>query len=134
MTGRVAKHKYGSAVLDDTPRPAHIQRCTYTELRGKRHWQCLHADPHPDRGHQFPIDSRFGQELHTMHPEKLAALLRDQVAVTDNLQQHVDELQAVAVDLVTGWAGGTGVRRATAAWVARNAPTAAAALGWGNYE
>lgn len=129
MTGCVAKRKYGLSVLDDTPRHAHIQRCTYTELRGRRHWQCQLADPHPDVGHKLPIDARFGQALHEMHPDKVAGLLRDHAALVDNQQRRLDELQAVAIDLATGWAGGTGVKAATAEWMRANTPRAAAALG-----
>lgn len=130
MTGRVAKHKYALSVLDDTPRPAHIQRCTYAEVRSGHTWQCRLTDPHPDIGHDLPIDARFGRPLHQMHPDKLAALVRDHVALTDNMQRRLDELQAIAIDLVTGWVGGTGVKPATAAWVAANAPTAAQQMGW----
>lgn len=128
MTGCVAKRKYGLPVLDDTPRPAHIQRCTYTEVRGKRHWQCLQADPHPSgQGHQFPIDARFGQPLHEMHPEKLAALLRDHVALVDNLQRRVDELQATAIDLA-GLATGTPALAATEKWMRATSPGTAQVL------
>lgn len=113
---------------DDTPRPAHIQRCTYTEVRGRRHWQCLQGDPHPSgEGHLFPIDARFGQPLHEIHPEKLAGLLRDQVAITDNLQRRLDEMQATAIDLAA-LATGTPTRPGTAEWLRATHPGTAQVL------
>lgn len=116
---------------DEAPAHAHIQRCTYQEIRGRGAWQCLETDPHPSgRGHRFPIDAEFGRVLDEQRPDWLAAQLRDKTALTHHLQKRLDDLQAIAIDLATGWAGGTGVRPATAEWVAANAPTAAALLGW----
>lgn len=118
-------------MYDDTPRPVHVQRCTYQEVRGGIAWQCLGGDPHPSgQGHTWSIDARFGRRLDEQKPEWLAAHLRDQVALNDNLQRQVDQLTAIAVDLATGWAGGVGVRPGTATWVAKNAPTAARLHGW----
>lgn len=120
-------------MLDETGRPPYIQRCTYTEVHGRRHWQCLLQDPHPESGHQLPIDARFGQPIHEMHPEKVAGLLRDQVAVADQLQRRLDELQAHALRLAHALAelsDADEIPEDTRRWVADNRPTAAFCLGW----
>jgi len=113
----------------------HVQRCIVTRLFGEgrsmKAWQCKLPDPHPDRGHDFGVDAeRFNRDLNTQRPEWLAAQLRDAVARERHLQRTVEQVQAAAIDLATGWAGGTGVSPETAAWVARNAPTAAELHGW----
>lgn len=117
---------------DTTGRPAHIQRCTYQEIRHGRAWQCLEGDPHPSGvGHRFPIDSHFDRPLHEMHREKLAGLVRDHVALADSLQRRLNQLQAVAVDLAGCLAAGDQpTDPATSTWVRANHPTAARILGW----
>lgn len=121
---------------EQTGRPAHIQRCTYAEIRGGHQFQCKHADPHPSdaKGHDLGIDARFHAPLHTMHPEKLAALLRDQVALTDHLQRRLDDMQAIALALANGWAGSSTygaweLPAAAADWLRTYAPTSAETLG-----
>ena len=116
--------------MTESGRPVHIQRCTYMEYRRGTSFQCKLRDPHPDVGHQLPIDAQFGVELDTQNPVWLAATLRDQVALREHTQQKVNQLQAIAMDLVSHWMIGYGeLRPETADWVRANHPTAAAWLG-----
>lgn len=119
-------------------RPAHIQRCTYTEVRGGRSWQCRRADPHPDAGHDLPVDAEFGRVLHEQTPDWLAAHLRDKTILTRHLQVRLDALQAVAVDLAGQWDAAQQnfgpipdlTTPRTRTWVARTLPGIARRLGY----
>lgn len=119
-------------MFDDTPRAAWIQRCTHTEIRGGRNWQCTLADPHPDVGHDFGPDAEYGRVLHEQRPDWLAGQLRDKTALVHHLQRRVDELQAHAVRLAVALALGDPFHppAETKAWAARNAPHATELLGW----
>lgn len=108
-------------MVDEPGRPPHVQRCTYTEIRGRRHWQCRLPDPHPDLGHDFPPDAEFGRILHEQPAEWLAAQLRARVARQRNMQRRLDEAQAVALDLAR-LNTGTPAQSSTREWLLRADP------------
>jgi hypothetical protein len=116
-------------VYDETPRAAHIQLCTYVEVDRGRPWQCRLTDPHPDVGHKFAIDKQFGRPLHELPAEKLAGLLRDKTALTENLQARIDELSIVAAQVVQHAAFGAPLSDGARRWVAANQPSAAEQMG-----
>jgi hypothetical protein len=56
-----------------------VARCIHTEAFGSQGniWQCLLPDPHPDQGHQFPIDAtHYGLQLENRSAPWLASELR----------------------------------------------------------
>lgn len=108
-------------------RPPHIERCKHVETRGGIGWQCLLADPHPGQLHRYPIDAEHGRHLDAQPPIWLAATLRDETARRLHAQDRVDELQAVAMDLLK-LATGIPVREDTAKWVRTNAPASVTLL------
>jgi len=112
-------------------RPPHVQRCTYTESRGGAVFQCKHPDPHPAGvGHYLGIDAEvYGRDLDQQPALWLAAQLRDKEALLRHQRGRIDELTAIAMDLSTALANGMRVTDATAAWLQRTNPTAAATLG-----
>jgi hypothetical protein len=117
-------------VYEETPRAAHIQRCTYIEHRGGRYWQCKLTDPHPDVGHDLGIDAEFGRVLHEQRPDWLAGQLRDRVALARHLQRRIDDQQVIALDLLSILVLGGAPTERTREWARNNAPGAARAIGW----
>lgn len=99
-----------------------------------RTWQCRLQDPHPlgrEQAHDFGIDAEvFGRDLGVQRPEWLAANLRDAVAKQRHLQRRIEEVQAVAIDILLGWATGMGVTDKTIQWAQANAPEVSSQLGW----
>lgn len=115
---------------DDSARPPHVQRCTYTEVRGTKGWQCLEADPHPDRVHRLPVDAEYGRDLDAARREWLAATLRDKTVLNRHLTRRIDDLQAIALDVLALHLTAGEPAERTREWARNVAPAMARGLGW----
>jgi hypothetical protein len=117
-------------MYQETPRPPHVQRCTFTEVRGGRLWQCLEQDPHPDKRHRLPVDAEYGRDLDVQRPDWLAGTLRDKTVLIHHLERRLDDLQGIAIEVLRVHTEGGEPNDRAREWARNVAPGAARTLGW----
>jgi hypothetical protein len=106
-----------------------VARCTQVEAFGSHgnQWQCELADPHPDRGHLFPVDAtHYGLRLEERSAPWLASELRMAHRKIEFEQGRVEEATRVALNLAAALAGTIPMDDhrldEARAWLAKRAP------------
>lgn len=119
-----------------------VARCTHVEAFGSKgnKWQCELGDPHPDRGHLFPIDAtQYGIQLDGRSATWLASELRMTHQKVIFEQGRAEEATRVALNLANALAQAAQGRPVATtdprlvearAFLTKRAPDTAAALGW----